>query len=301
MYVVCGASGNIGKVITERLLEAGKQVRVVGRDENKLYPFYDRFGQNCELLVGDLDDTEWLTRVFEGAEAVYVLLPTSIRVENLRQHQGEMGQAIVTAIRNSGVKRVVNLSSVGAHLTRKSGPILGLHDQEERLNELQDVNILHLRPTYFMENLLGNIPTIKGFGANGAPISGERSIPMIATRDIGEYAARRLLALDFTGHTTQELLGPRDYSMNEATSILGQAIGNPELPYVQFPGDQAQQAMMGAGISADAARSFVEMYEGFDTGWIRPQEPRTAANSTPTTLEDFATQVFAPVFNHWQM
>jgi uncharacterized protein YbjT (DUF2867 family) len=136
---------------------------------------------------------------------------------------------------------VVNISSLGGHLSKKTGPIAGLHDAENMLNELSEVNILHLRPTYFFENLLSSIGTIKGFGVNGTPMSGDKAIPMIAAWDVGAYAAQRLLALDFSGHTTQELLGARDLSMNEVTAILGKAIGNPELPYVQFPGEQEER------------------------------------------------------------
>lgn len=301
MYVVLGAAGNTGKVIAERLLQAGKQVRLGGRDENKLYPIFERYPDLAALSLGDVQDTGWLTRVFEGAEGVYVLTPPRFNAENVNAHQAEVGQSIVTAIRDAGVKNVVNLSSIGAHLTRKSGPIVGLHHQENRLNELSDVNILHLRPTYFMENFLTGIGMIKQMGVYGAPMSGERAIPLIAAQDVGEYVAQRLLALDFMGYSTRELLGSRDYSMEEATAILGKAINREGLPYVQFPSDQAFQGMVSMGVSEDMARGYVEMYEGFDTGWIRPQESRVAENTTPTTFEDFAANVFAPAFANWKM
>ncbi|PYV40596.1 MAG: hypothetical protein DMG06_19755 [Acidobacteria bacterium] len=118
---------------------------------------------------------------------------------------------------------------------------------------------------------------------------------MIATRDIAEIAAQLLLRLDFSGQSTRELLGQRDISMQEATRIIGKAIGKEALAYVQFPYQQAEQAMMGMGLSQDVARSFNEMYRGLNEERVRPLEKRTAANTTPTSFEQFA-ESFAAVY-----
>jgi uncharacterized protein YbjT (DUF2867 family) len=138
-----------------------------------------------------------------------------------------------------------------------------------------------------MENVLFNINLIKQAGINGTPLRADLAIPMITTQDIAAVAARRLLALDFSGKTTQELLGPREISMAEATRIMGMAIGKPDLSYVQFPYEQAEQAMIGTGMSPNVARAFIEMYRAFNDGLLRPTEPRSAANTTPTSFETF--------------
>ena len=156
---------------------------------------------------------------------------------------------------------------MGAHQPERTGVVLGLHDQEQRLNELAGVNVLHLRPSFFMENLLGNIGVIKGMGVNGSALAADVSMPLIATPDIGAVAAQRLLKLDFTGKSALELLGPRNYTMREVTAVLGAAIGKPELTYVQFPPAAAIQGMTGAGFSPDVAAKMVELQESMNDGY----------------------------------
>jgi len=177
---------------------------------------------------------------------------------------------------------------VGGHLTGKTGPIAGLHDQEVRLNTLKGVHLLHLRPGFFMENFYWSVDLIRKMGINGGALRPDLPIAMIATGDIAAVAAQRLIELNFFGTSVQELLGPRDVTMADATRALGRAIDKPELNYVQFPYEEAEQAMLGMGISASVAKGFVEMYRSFNEGVIRPTEKRSAANTTPTSIEEFA-------------
>jgi uncharacterized protein YbjT (DUF2867 family) len=188
------------------------------------------------------------------------------------------------------------LSSVGAHLSEGTGPILGLHDLEAKFDTLRDAAVVHLRPAYFMENHLWSIPVIRGQGVNGSPVLPDAPIPMVATKDIADAATRLLLGGTFTGHSVRYLLGPRDLTMSEATRILGKAIGNPGLKYVQFPEEEARKAMIGMGMSRSVVEALLEMERGFNTGRIHPTQERNAENTTPTTLEEFAITVFASAY-----
>lgn len=291
MYTITGATGNIGNVIADSLLSRGKQVRVIGRDEKRLKRFAER---GADILAGSVEDASFLRKAFEGATAVFAMIPPDPQTPDLAKQQDGMGEAISSAIKFARVPNVVNLSSVGAEVDADTGPIAGLRRQEHRLNQL-DANILHLTPTYFMENFVHNIGMIKHMGINGSPIHKDVSLGMIATRDIGNVAAERLLRLDFVGKTRQILLGPKNLTMVEATKILGQSIGKPDLPYVEFSYDDAEKGMIQAGLSPDIARSFNRMYRSFNEKKIGPYE-RNAQNTTPTTMEEFARQVFAPAF-----
>ena len=146
-----------------------------------------------------------------------------------------------------------------------------------------------------MENFFFSLDLIRNQNINGSALRGDLALPMIATRDIAEAAAQLLLRLDFSGHSTRELLGHQDLSMEEATRILGKAIGKEDLGYVQFPYEQAEQAMVAMGLSHDVARSLNEMDRAMNEERVRPLEKRSAANTTPTSFEQFA-ETFAAVY-----
>ncbi len=289
MYVVIGATGNTGRVVAEDLLSAGLDVRVVGRSEERLAPLVER---GAEPAVGDVADAEFVARACDGAGGVYHLIPPRYDVD-LRAWQDEVGVALFEGIRDAGVPYVVNLSSVGAQHHDGTGPIAGLRDQEDRFNGLTEADVLHLRPGYFMENLFMMLDAIRGMGVLPMPIPGDLPLPMIATRDIGAEAARRLAALDFDGHHTKELLGPRDYTMNEVASIVGEAIGLPDLPFVTVAEEDAAAGFEQMGVHPETVAAFMEMYRGFQDGKVSAQETRSPANTTPTTLEDFSAALAA--------
>ncbi len=293
MIVITGATGNIGKPLAEMLLSKGQKVRVVGRSKERLKSLVEK---GADPFIGSVDDSSEMARAFSGAKAIFAMIPPDLTAKDTRAHQNNIGETLAKAIVQSGVKHVVNLSSVGAHLSEKVGPVTGLYDQEQRLNQLKEVHVLHLRPTYFMENLLWNVGLIKNMGINGTSLKGDLSIPMIATRDIAADAAERLLHLDFSGKSARELLGQREISMNEVTEIIGKTIHKPGLKYIQFPYEDAEKAMVGMGLSQDSAQGFNELSRAFNEGILKPTEKRTAKNSTPTSFEEFA-KTFAAVYN----
>jgi uncharacterized protein YbjT (DUF2867 family) len=294
MYAITGATGNTGRRIAEALLSKGKKVRVIGRDAERLKSLAKK---GAEAFVGSLDDAAAMTRAFSGAKAAYAMIPPNLKAENMRVYQNKISEALAAAIAKARVQYVVNLSSVGAHLSEKTGPIAGLHDQEQQLNKLKDVHVLHLRPGFFMENFYWNIDMIKKMGINGSPLKADLPVSMIATQDIAAAAAQQLADLDFSGKSVRELLGQRDLTMTKATQALGRAIGKPDLKYVQFPYDEAEKAMLGMGLSASVAKGFIEMNRAFNEGVIQLNEKRSAANTTPTSIEEFAKQ-FAAAYSH---
>ncbi|HSE39987.1 MAG TPA: NmrA family NAD(P)-binding protein [Acidobacteriota bacterium] len=293
MYVIAGATGNTGSRIAEILLQRGKKVRAIGRSKSKLNALKQR---GAEIAEGTLQDKNLLKKTFEGATAAYILIPPDPTVEKVMAYMDETGEALTAALKQTKVPNVVLLSSVGAELPSGTGPIAGLHKQEQRLNQL-DSNVLNLRPTFFMENFLMNIPMIREMGFLGSPAKPDLSMPMIATKDIGTYAAERLDRLDFQDKPVADLLGPRDYTHTEVARILGAAIGKPDLPYIQFPYDDAKKGMVQSGLSEEMADLYIEMYRAMNDGVIKFQK-RNRENTTLTTMEQFAAEVFAPAYKH---
>jgi len=293
MYVITGATGNIGSKTADILLSKGEKVRVIGRSAARLQSFVDR---GAEAKIGDLMDGDFVARAFSGATAVFTMIPPNYAAPDFRAYQNEISETLANGIAKSRVKYVVNLSSQGADLHEGSGPILGLREQELRFNRLEGVNVLHLRPTYFMENLMMNIPIINRLGIAGSAVHGDLKFAMIATSDIADCVAERLVTRDFAGKMTRDLLGQRDLSLNEAIAIIGRKIGKPDLKYVQFLYEDAAKGMMEMGISEDVSTLFVEMCETLNNGLFSVGRPRTPENTTNTSIEEFA-EIFA---NHFE-
>ncbi len=294
MYVVLGATGRTGSIIATSLLLKGEKVRVVGRDAGRL----DRFvRKGAETFTASVSDAAALTEAFAGARAAYLLLPPSMTSQDYRADQERESDAIAKAVKDSGLRYAVHLSSFGAHVPEDTGPIAGLYSSEKKLNAIGGLHVLHLRAGYFMENNLAAISMIHAMGTFGHAVLPDLKIPMIATRDIGDYAARRLLNLDFSGKQTHELLGERDLSMNEATAVIARGIGKPDLRYVQFPYEEVQQVFIQTGVPARTAGQFIEMYKAMNEGIVAGLEPRSPENTTPTSFEKFVQDVFVPAYH----
>jgi uncharacterized protein YbjT (DUF2867 family) len=293
MIVVTGATGRTGRVVAETLLAKGEKVRVVGRDAKKLGALVER---GAEAFVGNVEDAASMSSAFEGATSVYLVLPEDLSQQDLRAHQERVSSAYARAIGDAGVRFVVDLSSIGAQHAEKTGPIVGLHNHEQKLDRVPGLNVLHLRAAYFMENLFLSMEPLRSMGMLPGGMRADVPMPWIATRDIGAYAAKRLATRDFSGSSIQELHGQRDISMKEGASIVGKAIGKPDLAYVQVPNMMLAAALLEMGIPKKTTELVMEMWNGANAGLIAPQETRSAKNTTPTALETFVAEVFVPAY-----
>jgi len=293
MIVVTGATGRTGRRVTESLLAKGEHVRAVGRDASNLALLVQL---GAEPLVVNIADDESLAEGFAGAAAVYLVLPEDLSQPDVRAHQERVSNSYAEAIAKAHVPFVVNLSSMGAQHAKGTGPIVGLHNQEHKLNQVSGLNVLHIRAAYFMENLLMSIPQLRSTGTLSGGLRADARMPWIATQDIGAYAANRLAARDFSGSSIHELQGQRDLSMKEAASIVGNSIGKPELEYVQLPSTILEPALRGMGLPEATTTLILEMWHGANAGLMVPHEIRSERNTTPTTLESFVATVFAPAY-----
>ena len=293
MYVITGATGHSGSIVAKTLLGLGQKVRAIGRSADRLKSLA---AEGAEPFVCDITDAATLTKAFSGAKAVYAMVPPSMTSQNYRADQDSASNAIAEAVVKARVEYVVSLSSVGADKAQGTGPVAGLHYLEQKLNSIPSLNALHLRPGYFMENTLAQVGIIQTMGITAGPVRGDLALPMIATRDIGAAAATALLELDFNDKQIRELLGQRDLSYDDATTIIGKAIGKPDLKYVQLPVEQVRGAFLQMGMSENVADLILEMSSALNSGYMEALEERTAENSTPTSFETFVTDEFLPLY-----
>jgi uncharacterized protein YbjT (DUF2867 family) len=293
MYVITGATGNTGSVAAEKLLASGAKVRVIGRDAKRL----ERFSKKgAEAVVADVTDPAALQKAFAGARAAFAVIPPNISAPDVRAYQERVTDSLAAAIRNNGILYAVAISSTGADKPYGTGPVMGLHSLEQKLESIKGLNTLSLRCGYFMENLVPQIGVIQSLGSMAGPVRADVLLPMIATSDIGAVAAESLAKLDFTGMQTRELLGARHVTYTEAAKIIGAAVGKPDLTYRQAPAAMLKPAMMQMGMSSNMVDLLLEMCDALNTGHMKSQEPRSARNTTATTLETFVAEVFAPAY-----
>ena len=293
MYVVLGASGNTGHVVATNLLAGGQKVRVVGRNAAHLQPLA---AKGAEAFVADVTDPVALAKAFDQADSAYVMIPPNTTSTDPLGYSNRVSDAIAAAVQKAATKNVVALSSIGADKASGTGPVLGLHHLEQKLNQIIGANVLHLRAAYFMENTLPQVNAIRMMGSAAGPLHPDLKLPMIATRDIGNAAAEALLHPTVRGKQTRELLGPRDLTYIEVATIIGQAIGKPDLKYVQAPDDQFRAVLVQMGMSDQFARLLLEMTAALNSGYMRALEPRTPQNTTPTSYETFVADTFVPAY-----
>jgi len=295
MYVVLGASGNTGHVVASNLLTAGQKVRVVGRNSAHLQPLA---AQGAETFIADVTDASALAKAFHQADAAYVMIPPNPASPDPLGYSTRVSDAIAAAVQSAGTKNVVALSSIGADKASGTGPVLGLHNLEEKLNQISSANVLHLRAGYFMENTLPQANAIRQAGNVVTPLRPDLKLSIIATRDVGAAAADALLHPSVHGKQTRELLGQRDLTYTEVAAIIGNAIGKPDLKYVRVPDDQFQAVLVQMGMSDQFSKLLLEMIGALNSGHMRALEPRASQNTTPTTFETFVAESFVPAYQH---
>jgi len=290
--IVTGSLGHISKPLTEILTGAGHDVTVISSDSGKVGAI-EALG--AKAAIGSLADVAFLTKTFRGADAVYTMVPPNFGATNYRQYIDDIGKNYAAAIKASGVKRVVNLSSIGAHLENGTGPITGLHDVELTLNALDNVAVKHLRAGFFYINFFANIDMIKHQGILGNNYSKDARLALVHPRDIAEAAAQELQS-SFSGKSHRYVISD-EQNVSTIVNALGTAIGKPDLPWVEFSDEDSLAGMTGAGLPSAVASTFVEMGTAVRSGilWEDYNKNKSAALGK-TKLQDFAKE-FAAVYN----
>jgi uncharacterized protein YbjT (DUF2867 family) len=292
-YIITGGAGNISRPLAENLLKAGHSVTVIGRNAANLQPLV-ALGANA--ATGSVEDKAFLNSVFKGADAVYTMVPPKFNITaNWKGYIGQIGANYRDALKSSGVQHVVNLSSVGAHLPDGCGPVSGLYRAEQALNELGNINVLHLRPSYFMSNFLGSINMVRHMNILGSNFGGDDfKLVLTDTSDIADIASTALLNLDFKGKSYQYIVSDVR-TTGDIAAVLGKAVHKADLPWVTFSNEEALGGLLQAGFTAEVAKNYVEMGQAISDGTMMADYWSSEPLQGKVKLEDFA-QVFASVY-----
>ncbi|MFA6152107.1 MAG: NAD(P)H-binding protein [Chitinophagaceae bacterium] len=286
---ISGSLGNIGKYLSEILIKGGHELTVISSNPEKK-AVIEKIG--AKAAIGSVDDATFLHSAFTGADAVFVMTPPNMGGQNIIQNTVNAGKAFTSAIKSSGVKRVVMLSSIGADIEVGTGPIAGLYHIELLYKTLEDTSVTFLRAGYFYTNYYNDIQMIKNAGIMGGNYPSNTKLPIVYSADIAAAAAQEL---EKTGEGQDIRYIISDYiSAAEVTKAIADAIGKPELNWVEFTDEQSLNGMKQVGIPGEIAELYTEMGVAIRTGKLQSDFEKSGSPiSGSTKFVDFAKELAA--------
>jgi len=279
MFVVVGATGNTGSAVVETLLSRKQPVRIVVRSADKGAAWR---AKGAEIAVASLDDVPAMTKAFEGAKGLYLLVPPNYGAGAWLADQRSRMDRAADAVKKRGIGHVVFLSSVGGHIAEGMGPIRAARYGEQVLGKAVP-NLTILRPCYFMDNWAPGIGMAKGQGILPTFIAPTAKVPMISTKDIGRVGAEQLIA-GGKGRKIVEMAGPEEYSPEQVAAALSLILGR-EVSAQHAPLSAVAPTFKSFGFSDEAAKLFEEMYTSFSTGAIGYEHPASIVRGKVTLAE----------------
>jgi uncharacterized protein YbjT (DUF2867 family) len=285
---ITGSLGNISKPLTEILVKAGHDVTVISSSADRADEIKTL---GASPAIGQVTDVPFLTEAFKGADAVYTMVPPNFGAKEWKNYIAGIGQNYAEAITANGVKKIVNLSSIGAHLEDGTGPVTGIHRVEEIYNKLDGVAVKHLRPGFFYTNFYANVDMIKHANIIGSNFGADTPMVLVHPDDIAAVAAEELQN-NFTGKSVRYIASD-EKTAGEVARALGSAIGKPELPWIEFTDTDNIAGAVGAGLSEEIATNYTEMGTSVRSGKMFEDYFKNKPVLGKTKLADFAKEFAA--------
>jgi len=264
---ITGSLGHISKPLTQELVQKGYTVTVISSNPEKQK---DIEAIGAISAIGSLEDVDFITSSFAGADVVYCMVPPGNYFDHsldLLGYYRKLGNNYAKAIKQTGVKSVVNLSSIGGHLDKGNGILLGAHHVENILNELSpDVAITHIRPTEFYYNLLPQVYSAKNNGFIASNIGNEVINSWVSPKDIASAIAEEITT-PLSGRKVR-YVASEELTYNELIGILGEAIGKPDLKWVKLTDEQMLDGLIAVGMQPKIAAGLTEMYAAVNSGLL---------------------------------
>ncbi|WP_080780733.1 NmrA family NAD(P)-binding protein [Chryseobacterium phocaeense] len=297
--VLTGSIGNIGKLLTQQLVKKGHSVTVISSNAERKSAI-ENLG--AKAAIGSMFDAPFLTETFRGADVVYLmetmeaagdLFDKSVDfIESIRK----IGENYKTAVEHSGVKKVVHLSSIGAHTDQGTGIIVFHHYVEKILKQMpEDVAIRFIRPVGIYFNLFSFISTIKNKGAIISNWGGDKKEPWVSPLDIAEVVAEEI-EQPFKGHSVRYVASD-EVSPNEIAKALGAAIGQPDLKWEIVSDEEILNNWLNIGFNEQVAKGFIETQISQRTGKLYEDYEKHKPVLGKVKLADFAKE-FAEAYRN---
>jgi uncharacterized protein YbjT (DUF2867 family) len=292
-YIITGSLGHISKPVIQKLKSAGHTVTVITSSTSR--------SKEIEALgaipaVGSVEDSSFLNRAFAGAQAAYLMIPPNMNVTgSWLEFQKRIALNYVEAVKKNGVKNIVLLSSVGAHVGKGVGPVDGISAAEWYLSQLK-INLKIVRPSYFFNNLMGMIPMIKHMNIMGSNFGGSNEkLVLVHTSDIADVVADELLGLKFKGNSIRYIASDERHP-KEIAEVIGNAVGKPGLPWIEFKNEDAYNGMLQGGLNKEIATGYVAMGTALREGKMQADYWKNRPTLGKVKLESFVKE-FTAAYN----
>ena len=296
--VLTGSLGHIGKPLTQKLVETHRTGRQKDHEVTVISSNPERQKEieaiGAKAAIGSVEDTAFLTTTFAGVDAVFCMIPPNFNEPDQVAYYRRIGSNFIQAIRQAGVPHVVHLSSIGAHLEKGTGFIVGSYEVEQMLNKLSDTSVTHIRPGYFYYNLFSFIKGIKSTGFIAANFGENDRLAMASPQDIAAIIAEEIVLPD-TKNKIRNLVSD-DLPCNEVARILGNAIGQPNLKWKLLTDEQMQTGLETADMPSSTATTLVELGATIHSGILREDFDLHPSVNGKVKLTAFAKD-FAVAFN----
>ncbi|AKP67479.1 NAD(P)H-binding protein [Companilactobacillus ginsenosidimutans] len=291
-FVLTGSLGHIGLPLTKQLVADGHDVTVISSNKNRAASI-EQLGADAK--IGNMLDEKFLTDSIKGADGVYLMMSFAHSDEQGMPNQLSkiIGATYSNAIRNSGVKNVINLSSVGADQGPEVGTLHIYQNIENAINEVEGINVTHIRPTSMYYNLLGDITTIKRADAIYANYPGDVVNSYVAPEDIAPVIAERLE--NPKSGVNVKYVASDEKTGAEVAQILGDTIGK-KVKWIEITDEQKLQSLMNAGISEELATGITRMGAAHKLDAFYADYHKNHPTLGSTKLTDFAKE-FAKIYN----
>ncbi|WP_406630773.1 NAD(P)H-binding protein [Amycolatopsis sp. WGS_07] len=291
MIVITAPTGNIGSGLLARLLDSGEDLRVIVRDPARLP---DAVRERVEVVVGSHGDAEVVDRAFEGADAVFWLVPPDSTRTPAEGWSGFTRPA-AKALAAHGVGHVVGVSALGrgTAVADRAGLVTASLAMDELIAETGVAYRALANPSFF-ENLLEEVDSIREKGVYTDVLEPDRKAPLVAVADIAAVAARLLLDRTWTGFADVPVLGPEDLSPNDLARIMTEQLGIP-VRYERESLDDLRSTLLGYGLNEAFVHGIADMKHAKDNG-LDAGVTRTVDTASPTTFEQWCAEILKPAF-----
>lgn len=289
--IITGSLGNIGKPLTKDLVQKNHTVTVISNNAERKKEIEDL---GATAAIGSIEDVSFLSDTFKNADAVFLV--EAIAMSSMFDANFDIVKAYTDiasnykqAVENSGIKNVVHLSSIGAHTTKGNGLMRMHYYSEQILNELSDaVSITFMRPVGFYANLYRSMDTIKTQGAIISNYGGDKAEPWVSPNDIASAVVEEM-ENPSTGRKIR-YVASEEISPNKIASVLGEAIGKPDLKWIAIPDEQLLQGMVSVGMNKEIAKGFIEMQAAQGSGTMYEDYYKHEPTLGKTKFEEFAKE-----------